>query len=845
MHDPKSYMWLSSNDPEEVDVTRRRQGDGGPRERADAPSRRQDQPSDAGGGRTGGGGGDYGGSGGGFGAPGGGSQLPIGDIIALLLKLPPPVLIALVLLACCVGGVFVFLGGGNLSTTELNPPSAPPVEQQAQQATQVPAAATLLPLPTTAPAVSGSPSAGTKWLVMLYQDAKDKVLDQDIYTDLNEAERAGSTDRVRIVAQIDRYQGPSTGPQWKTAKRFFVTKDSDLHTVHSQQLADLGQVNMADAATLVDFVTWAVKAYPSDKYVLIMSDHGMGWPGGWTDPSVESGSTSNRNVPLASSIGNLMYLNDIDNALATIRSRTGIDKFELIGMDACLMSQMEVLDSLSPHARYAVLSEETEPALGWAYTGFLGDLTTNPDMGGAELARDVVQTYITDDQRIVDDQARAEFVGRGSTLGGLFGSSSVPSADEVAAEMGTDVTLSAIDLQAFPSLMQSVNNLAFALQQADPKSISQSRSYAQSFTSIFGKSVPPSYIDLGNWIQLLNRSSTNASFTAASQQALAALKNVVIAEKHGQGKPGATGIAIYFPNSQLYESPEAGPESYTAIAKRFASDSLWDDFLAYFYTGKRFTQSAGGAAVPSRGTTITAPNAGSIQVSAITASSKTAAPGKPVTLSANIDGKNVGYVKLFVGFYDRAANSINVADEDFLQSSDTRQAGGVYYPVWPENKFSLKFQWDPIVFAIDDGKKTAPALFSPQTYGASVADAVYTVDGIYTPADGSGARGARLYFRDKILRQVFVFTGNDPTGAPREVITKPGDTFTLQEKWIDLDSQGNPLRTATQQGATLTFGDQPFRWKDLDAAAGDYIVGFTVEDLDGNPTQSFTRITVQ
>jgi hypothetical protein len=90
-------------------------------------------------------------------------------------------------------------------------------------------------------------------------------------------------------------------------------------------------------------------------------------------------------------------------------------------MDACLMSQMEVLAALAPHGRYAVASQETEPALGWAYTGFLDTLEANPDVTGAELARSIVETYIEDDQRIVDDQARAEFVSRGSTLGGLFG----------------------------------------------------------------------------------------------------------------------------------------------------------------------------------------------------------------------------------------------------------------------------------------------------------------------------------------------------------------------------------------------------------------------------------------
>ncbi len=98
------------------------------------------------------------------------------------------------------------------------------------------------------------------------------------------------------------------------------------------------------------------------------------------------------------------------------------------------------------------------------------------------------------------------------------------------------------------------------------------------------------------------------------------------------------------------------------------------------------------------------------------------------------------------------ANSIQVTDEDYLQSSQTRVPGGIFYPVWPENKFRVTFKWDPVVFAINEGKQSVPALFKPQTYGAAPDKAVYTVDGVYTPVGGSGARSARLYFRDKILR---------------------------------------------------------------------------------------------
>ena len=48
-----------------------------------------------------------------------------------------------------------------------------------------------------------------------------------------------------------------------------------------------------------------------------------------------------------------------------------------------------------------------------------------------------------------------------------------------------------------------------------------------------------------------------------------------------------------------------------------------------------------------------------------------------------------------------------------------------------------------------------------------------------------------------------------------------------------------------QEGGTLTFGDQMFTWKDLDAAPGQYVVGFIVEDLDGNTFQAYEQIVVE
>ena len=82
-------------------------------------------------------------------------------------------------------------------------------------------------------------------------------------------------------------------------------------------------------------------------------------------------------------------------------------------------------------------------------------------------------------------------------------------------------------------------------------------------------------------------------------------------------------------------------------------------------------------------------------------------------------------------------------------------------------------------------------------------------------------------------------------GAPREIIPEAGDKFTILENWMDLDQNGKVIQTATQQGETLTFGNEPFTWKELDAAIGDYVIGFIVEDLDGNSTATYAQVAVQ
>ncbi len=683
--------------------------------------------------------------------------------------------------------------------------------------------------------------AGQTWTVMLYQDADDQTLEKDIFIDFNEVERVGSSDRVHIVAQMDRFSGAFSGDgNWTGTRRYYLTQDNELNRIHSQVMQDLGEVNMADGNSLADFIEWGVKNYPADKYMLILSDHGMGWPGGWSDP--DPGGRDRSSTPLSARLGDNIYLMELENALAAGRQAAGIDKFELIGLDACLMAQMEVMTALEPHARYAVASEEVEPSLGWAYAAFLGDLVRNPDMDGAQLGKSIVDSYIADDQRITDPAARADFLREGSSLGGSFGYSS-GSEQQVLSQLEQEITISAVDLSAFPALLEGLNNFAYTLQNEDQQLIAQAREYTQSYTSIFGRQVPPSYIDLGHFALLLENNTSSSRVKQAADQLVSDLQRVIIAEKHGEAKNGSTGLAIYFPNSTLYSTPVAGPQSYNTIASSFVASSLWDDFLAYHYLDRSFEDQLRSPYIPAEGYTVRSPGLGDIQVSEIRVSSTSAAPGSPVRLSVDIRGENIGYIYLFVGYLDPQSNSIAVLDTDYLESPDTRELNGVYYPLWGSN-FTMSFNWDPVIFAINDGQTSRTALFLPQSFGASSALARYAVDGVYTFADSGASINARLYFQNEELVQVFGLTGEGDAGAPHEIIPQSGDAFTLLEKWLE-PGPGGELQTVYEQGSTVSFGTQPFKWEQLYAAAGDYVVGFVIEDLDGNQYPVYTSITVR
>ena len=837
----------------EVNAGRRRKSSSSPTTQAERPNRKPtgsgsssprptSSPYSGGSSQTGGGyssgssssgSGGLGGLGGlvgGLASRGGSKRSCGGGLLGIIIL----VIVLFFLLRGCLGSSFL----SDLTEYEEVPTQSVPVYTEPTQPAQ--ARVTSTPWPT---AINTGENSGQKWLVMMYQDADDQSLERDIMMDLNEMEMIGSTDQVMIVTQIDRFRGGYSGDgNWDSTRRYLVTYDDDLNNLGSELLMDLGEKNMGDANTLSDFLTWAIQTYPADKYILIMSDHGMGWPGGWSDPSPAQRDRST-NAPLVSAMDDdIIYLNELESALATAINQTGIEKFDLIGMDACLMSQMEVYTALAPYARYAVASEETEPGLGWAYSAFLSLMVYNPDVTTAEIAANIVDSYISQDQRVVNDQARAEFLAQNSSGGGWYVNRM--SAEQLASQLEQNITLTAVDLQQLPQLLDALNQFSYHLQSVNQQAVAKARTYAQSYTSIFGSNVPASFIDLGHFAALTAKYAGDSNTRSQANNLLDAISRVVVAEKHGPTKPGSTGIAVYFPNSQLYSNSSTGMASYSVIAKSYSQASLWDDFLGYHYAGRKFTATAAEAVNVSRASQI--PGAGTITVSNISASASSVALGDYVTLSTTISGENIGYIYLFTGMVDSESNSIFVADTDYLESPTTGTEAGVYYPVWPDAQtFKLNFDFEPLVFTITDGTESGIALLNPVSYGASADQAVYAVDGTYTFTETGETRTAQLLFKDEYLFQVMGFVGNSTAGAASEITPNPGDTFTITYKWLDLDSNGSVSAISASEGDVLTFGSKPFQWKQEYLPSGNYLVGFLVADIDGNVTPVYTTITVK
>jgi hypothetical protein len=362
-------------------------------------------------------------------------------------------------------------------------------------------------------------AASAEWTIMVYLDA-DNDLEAAAVEDFMEMAGVGSSAEVNIVVQFDRAPGyDSSYGDWTGTLRYHVTKG--MTPTPENALADMGEVNKGHPQSLADFVSWAVTAYPADKYSLVLWNHGGGWRtpteqiarardaarAGSAELSVVKSLNTElsriaeeaRNVPPTREVcydetdNDVLTTAELGQALAAAPVR-----IDLIAFDACLMGMVEVGYELVGNASYMLASEENVPLGGLPYDAFLAELAAQPSMDPASLGQLMSQTYHLSYSQLY--------------------------------------TVSVLDLNALEQAVPVLDEMARTARsswQTDPEAVK-----------------------------------------TAAARAADALRQAVVVNMAGDDYANAAGMAVYFPYAPQQLSPD-----YDADVLRFAANTAWDEFL--------------------------------------------------------------------------------------------------------------------------------------------------------------------------------------------------------------------------------------------------------------------------
>jgi hypothetical protein len=400
-------------------------------------------------------------------------------------------------------------------------------------------------------------NAKARWTFMVYM-AGYNSLSKAAGVDIDEMRKVGSSDAVQVRVFVKQLEGG--------AHHIAVAKDGA-----NEQSEALGDRDSGDPQTVVDFVRWAVASAPAERYALVLWNHGSGWEpqdfeaiyshvrGGDADTAVrEFGFRANQPIARAfftttlkefvalehderaicsdDGTGHSLDTIELGNLVALLTKELG-RKLDLVGMDACLMSNLEVAYEIREHTNAVVGSEELEPNAGWPYAEILGALGADPAMDGPALAKTIVESYV-----------------------GSYKNS----------DSQWPVTQCAVAAGAVDEFSRALDALSTALQKQ-----AQTAWPPLLQAQIRSVSFDMKLIDLKSFCDNLVVSDAGDEVKRAATDVLAAIKpgTYVLAEGHLGGRVDPCGgVTVYFP-----APGESISKYYADLA--FAKAHGWDDFL--------------------------------------------------------------------------------------------------------------------------------------------------------------------------------------------------------------------------------------------------------------------------
>jgi len=200
-----------------------------------------------------------------------------------------------------------------------------------------------------------------KWTILGYFDgnnSEDQTPDGHSYViqDLQELEQIDSTEEVQILVMLGSFKTDGDCKYYHVETHLNEPPD----VISSEVLLDVGKPDMSYPTTLRDFISYTVRNYPAEHYMLIINDHGGGWKGVCSD-------NVNGN-------GNWMSLPDLSFALSGFG-------FDIIWFYTPSMATAEVAYQIKDRAEYMIASQfKWYPDNIMGSSIWLPSLTDNPDI---------------------------------------------------------------------------------------------------------------------------------------------------------------------------------------------------------------------------------------------------------------------------------------------------------------------------------------------------------------------------------------------------------------------------------------------------------------------------------
>ncbi len=634
-----------------------------------------------------------------------------------------------------------------LAPTAVVPPAAP--------------SPTATPSPPPPPTPTLDPNL-PEWTILIYM-AADNNLDAQALANLNQLESAGSSPDVNVIVQIDR----AADQEWSETRRLQIQADGDRQVVQSPIVEAPGELNSGEPGVLADFLAWGLARYPAQKTALILWNHGIGWSG----------------IAIDDSSRDVLTLPELAAALEWGLASSPGTKLDLIGFDACLMGQLDVLAAVAPYARVAVASEELIPADGWAYEAWLGSLIAEPSQSGVEAAGLAVDTFMTSYR-----------------------------------ETNPFVTLSAVDLERLPAVVDSLQGLAAVLEESPSPAAADlitARHGAELFARAYGVGVDRyAAIDLRHLAKILQERALTEPLAAAADRLAAAIDQAIIRAGQGSGYREANGIALYVPSDpdpvqlQLYGEATVLPG--------------WSTFLNRL-RDRRQDENA-----PPAVTTVNS------------IPEEPASALAPAHLAFQVTGREIAEVTLFAGRYEEDGRR-QLFEIDRLIPEPTFLADGSRLFTWRDGLHEDFYIWDTQATFLTDGNEGQYVVMWPldQDQQEPGRPPFRSLPGLYTRAATGEAIRVNLLF-DTASGSIGAIWGVTADQAPFELQAAAGDFFQPDRLFIEAGDQivsepGVTLRLS--DAAQLSFDRRPL-------PSGPYFIGFAGSNSAGQSSLALVDLPV-